>query len=293
MPIRKTAGFLLLFCMIFFPAVNISAATENVEEDDYINPITVDRVFAVDVSTGMFAGVNSAFYFDLPDVWNGYVDVDRVNLEPGGDILEKYNFYCKSSSGLFRHQPLMTLIVFDITKWRDNLYPLAVVLKTTDYVFAAEMGEKDTFRMESDIAVFNMCYQAISSIEQIKKCIILPEGQEEEEYFTVTVNGEKMASGVEIMDGIYYIALREVCEAFGYTITWIEDERAVVIEIKGDFIDKIFIDGELTAYAPNINVRIINDRVYVPMAYFMRVLRKNVEADERGNVTVTSQLSAR
>ena len=249
----------------------------------------------VDISEGVFAGLNAEFYFVLPPEWydaegNLLVEVHRITYADDADILDWFNIYFLGSSELWQ---VMRLYVYDKVHWRDGFYPLSVVLKTQSYVFAVDWGESRRFMDPAERELFVQVLDSVSGVSQILRCITLADGHTQELEFSVIVDGEILPSPVEIVDGVFFIPLREACDVFGYNIWWTESEQMITITNNGILLDQFVMGNDTdTEFSPRFNIRTINDRVYVVTAYFVDVFRKNVQIDDTHNVIITSRIGS-
>lgn len=279
---KKTICFICIFITIASSAgYSVKAAV--------FDPGMVRDFTSVDVSIGLFLGQEADFYFLYPSEWFNYagqplVTTTRLTYTDDGELLDWYIF--EYYSGL-RVWEVMRLYVYDRQKWRDN-NPYTVVAKTKDYVFVVSYGELSGMMTAEETVVMKRLLEAVSSKDQLDRCINCDDSQVEELTGAVIANNVVLDAKVEYINDTYYIPLREACEAFGYTIRWDNATRKISIYNGDIFMDEFMLEkGAVTILSPKYTVRLINDRVYVAMVYFVGVLRKNVSMDELGNVIIS------
>lgn len=247
----------------------------------------------LDVSEGVFAGVSTDFYFNLPSEWfdedgEALVMVMRITYTEGPEILDWFNIDFVGNHGLW---PVMQLYVFDRNLWTPDFFPLTVVMQTPRYVFAVNMGEASDWMAPEELEAFEPVLAAVSRISDIAERIDLGPDQFADQEFAVIVDGNVLEAPVELVNDRFYIPLREVCVALGHDIYWCDYERKIIISKDDEMIDSFFINpGDETALSPRYHVRIINDRVHVVAAYFVSVFRTHVQIDAANNVIITSQI---
>ena len=250
----------------------------------------------VDISEGFFAGLNAEFYFALPDEWfdqegNPLVVVTRDTYADDSDISDILDWYNISFLGSNELWLVMHLYVFDRFLWMEGFFPLDVVMRTQNYIFAVTMGGISPLMTLRELETFRNVLGAVSGSNSIADLIELPPGQAEELEFAIIVDGEVIPSPVAFVNDRFYVPLRDVSAALGFEIEWCSVDRRVLITNDGEFVDQFFLGpGEETVISPRYHVRLINDRVHVVPSYIVGVFRKNVQIDGASNVIITSRL---
>lgn len=245
----------------------------------------VNVVKRLDTSDGLIDGEKAEYRFLLPQdkTCREYLVVDRVVLNNTMVALEKLDFYCLSYSGKFKPAHIMSLYVFNRSQWNTE-YNLIKVTNSKSYVFAVYI-EQDNYPFSNqpeDNAFFKYCRNIISNPDYLKSSIILPRSQLNNFRYTIFVNEVPLPGNVILRDGFYYVPLRSVCEKIGYSVTWNERRKSVEVT-RGSFKHTFqFTNG---VYNGNgYRIIIINDKSYATTTYLLRVLGKDVEIDESGNV---------
>ncbi|MDR1703356.1 MAG: copper amine oxidase N-terminal domain-containing protein [Clostridiales bacterium] len=246
--------------------------------------------YAVDISERRFSGQNASFYFNMPEAWYDaaglpMVSVKRRILPENDAVLDWFTIEYTGS----QEWAIMRLLVYDKTQWRDNATPLIVVMKTQDYVFAVAPDIPDAEMPAADRPGYDAVLSVVMTAAQIKRCIGLASGQQEERSLAVIAGGAVLDAGVVIINDIYYLPLRSVCEAFGYDIGWDQSTNSVTIDLEGERVDSVTLPQNFESGTHrNYAVRVLNDRLYIVTAYFAGALKMNIMADETQNIILTS-----
>lgn len=95
----------------------------------------------------------------------------------------------------------------------------------------------------------------------------------------VYLNGEKLEKEGIIISDRTYLPVRALCEALGYTVSWENDARSVII---GSAPEKIEKSDSVSIYLDGINLEnaegvIVSDSTYLPVRALCEALGKNVE----------------
>jgi hypothetical protein len=238
----------------------------------------------LDLSGGVIRGEFADYSFAVPSGDSAAaLSADRViNL---GTALEKLDFFVGSKVYPGEIALVMSLYVFGKSQWDDN-YSLKVITRSRDYVFAAYFETLNPFFQPEDRANFANASRLFSGAEYVRKRILLPDAQLNEYRMTPFVNGASVSGGVKYISGAYYVPLRACAEALGYKIEWIDAERTVSVS-RGSFRHSFAVVGG-AYFGKGYVARIIDDRTYVSTSFVLRVLNKNVEIDEAGNVFMFS-----
>ena len=286
-PLRMFTVVIMFSLLVFVrQALGVSDSASDLGDlDELLAPIPVD------ISEGFFAGIWSGFYFMVPDEWLDYegrplIVVDRITYEPGHEILDHFNIGFIGDDGSWWQ--VMRLYVIDRIFWRDDLFPLDVVFRTQSYVFAANIGRVSRHMTPMERGRFYRVWDAVSDVSKIARQIVLAEGQAVEMENTVVADGKTLYSPVAVVNGRVYIPLREAANVLGFEIGWDDDLRKVSVAYEGFLIDHFLLDFE-NGFNQRYPMRIIDDRVHIVPAYFMGVLRKNVQIDGLSNVIITSR----
>lgn len=247
------------------------------------NIYAVDVVTKLDLTNGTIKGEKAEYTFVMPKdaTARDFITAERVTLEDTTKALEKLDFYCASYSQKYKPALLMSLYIFDKAQW-DESYSLKKIMKSRNYVFAVYIEETIPFTQAQDRAFYIYCKNIISNLDNIKKSIIVPKYEMNEYELTVFVNAKPLPDPVKIIDGVFYVPLRQVCEAMNYKVTWNAKTNTVEISKQAFYSSFSLVNG--VYYGRGYKVMIIDGRCYAPTMYFMQVLGKNIEIDESDNV---------
>ena len=241
----------------------------------------------LDLSGGRVTGLNNTYEFRVPALWKDNVIAERNMVDNPIYVLDRIDFLCQSVSRQNKPQLLMSLYVIDKSKWTDSL-PYTPLLLSRDYVFCVTKNARQTpFPSEFDQAMYRACRDEISTPESIRNRIFLSKEQELWRELKVVVNGRELDMPVVIINGTYYLPMRSVCEALGYTVTWIPASMSTSIK-KAGFYDRIPADPAMTQDIRGYKMRLIDNRTYVSVAYVYNVFRTIIEIDDAKNVYVIS-----
>jgi len=232
-----------------------------------------------DISQGHIVGINVDYYVKIPEEWQGTVYVERQTQSERLET-ERLSFYCLSKSGRFKAEPMFNIYIIAEGKWNEEY---TIVKRNGFYIIAVEYFDGSGFDYAPDIEQFNEEMSYAGTVEKLKNLILLSgEGKK------VYVRSVATSSPPETVDGLYYIPLREAAEALGYTVNWWQKDSTVVIDRKApkQFRDSFKMTTETTENS-GCKMRLINNRTYVHTAYFVSVLKANIEIGEDGNVYIS------
>ena len=241
----------------------------------------------LDLSGGKVTGLDGAYEFKIPVIWQDNVQAERVPEGNPAYVLDRIDFMCLSVTRQYKPQMLMSLYVIDKKQWSDNLsYTPALISK--DYVFAVTMGEGvNVYRSPWDRALYQACYDEIATLEAVKNKFKLSKMQELWREMTVFVNRKELDKPVVFIEGTYYLPLRDVCESLGYSVTWSSSSRYATIR-KGTFSDRIPAHANMTSDMRGYKMRLVDGVTYVSAAYLYSVFRLVIEIDDAKNAYITS-----
>ena len=249
---------------------------------------TAQQPVKLDISGGRVSGLNNAYDFRVPIIWKDNVIAERNMIGNPSYVLDRIDFSCLSVTRVYKPRLLMSLYVIDKSKWSDSL-PYTPLLISKDYIFCVALGVRGVaFPSEFDQAMYRACSQEISTLEAIRNRITLSKEQALWRELTVFVNGTELDMPVIIIDGTYYLPMRAVCEALGYTVTWSSTSQFTTIK-KGNFVDRIPARPNMVTDSRGYKMRLIENRTYVSVAYLYNVFRTIIEIDDAKNVYVISQ----
>ena len=238
----------------------------------------------LDISQGHIVSINIDYYFKVPPEWQNIVYADRVSSgESGSFVTEHLNFFCVSKSGRFKPEPMFNIHIIPEKDWADNS-SYKILKRNLAYIFAVEYFDGSGFDYAPDSDQFKEAMSYVDSVEKLKT-LLLVSGVEGKKVY---VRGVATSSPPEVVDGLYYIPLREAVEALGYTVNWWEKDSTVVIDRKAprEFRDSFKISSSTTE-SGGYKMKLINNRTYIHTAYFTRKLKANVEIGGDGNVYIS------
>ncbi|MDR1210040.1 MAG: copper amine oxidase N-terminal domain-containing protein [Clostridiales bacterium] len=273
------SGFLKSVAAVVCALLVLQAVPARAEEDTVVKSRT-----RLDTARGYIAGLNADYSFNLPhDASARQIIIDRVILRDATMALERLDFFVAPVTAGPEPAPLLSLYVFTNYQWND-MYRLKRVLKSRDYVFAAYFEDKNPFTDLADRTAYTYVKYLLGDVDRLKRLIVLPPNQTSLYEFTLFLNGEPLTDPIIERGGTYYIPLRRLCEAMGYGVTWMAPKRTVYV-IKGTFRYSFAISGTVY-WGKGYVVSLIGGRCYASSGFFTRVLKKNLEIDEWGNVYV-------
>ena len=265
----------------------IQALAQSADADIWLSTASGRQSTRLDLSRGRITGLNNTYEFRIPALWKDNVIAERTIIGNPSYVLDRVDFSCQSVTRQAAPQLLMSLYVIDKTRWTDSL-PYTPLLISRDYVFCVTKSNRaSAFTSDLDKAMYRACSDEISTPEAIRSRIFLSQEQELWRELTVVVNGKELDMPVVIIDGTYYLPMRAVCEALGYTVTWSQATRTTTIK-KGTFIDRIPAEPNMVRDSRGYKMRMINNRTYVSVSYIYNVFRTIIEIDDAKNVYVIS-----
>ena len=247
----------------------------------------VRTVTRLDLSGGKVTGLDGAYEFKIPVMWQDNVQAERETEGNPSYVLDRINFLCLSATRQYKPQLLMSLFVIDKKQWSDDL-PYTPALVSKDYIFAIAMGAtKSAYSSPLDKAMFQACYDEVSTVEAIKNKFKLSKSQELWRESTVFVNGAEVDKPVVFIGGTYYLPMRSVCEALGYLVTWLPSSESAVIRRVG-FVDTIPVTAKMMSDSRGYKMRLVDGSTYVSVSYLYNVFRLIIEIDDARNAYVMS-----
>jgi|GEM_PF-1365397 len=288
--LRKGAALLLtalLLTALLVAASSLPVAATGFSAANAAYSGAVRTTMSVDISDGWVRGVNNAYEFKVPNLWKECVLAEREMVGNPDYVVDRINFMVMPASRQSAPQLLMSLFVIDKTHWRDSL-PYTPVVFSRDYVFAVVKGmTKTPFASSIDNARYKACDAEIATAEAVKSRIVLAPEQALWRSMAVFVNGKLVDNSVVLIGGVYYLPLRDVYEALGYTVSWSQATQSVTIRKAGGFYERLKISAGMLSDERGYKMRLIEGRTYVSTAYVYSVLRATIEFDDRKNVYVT------
>jgi len=233
---------------------------------------------------GSVRGLFAEYRVEIPrDPAAGHLLVDRVvfaNLTPS---LEKLEFFVRPVTVGPAPAPVLGLYVFTREAWRDT-YNLTVVTRSRDYVFAAHFEEDNPFTDARDRAMFAAC-RSLLTLANVQRMLVLPASQLNERSMSLFANGNLLArNAVVSRGGVYYLPVRLLSEALGYRVAWDNRTRRVTIS-RGSF-SQSFVMRSSTYQGRGFTAIMIDNQCFASTSFFSRMLNRNIEIDEWGNVYV-------
>jgi len=248
---------------------------------------TVRMATRLDISGGKVTGLDGAYEFKIPVMWQDNVQAERETEGNPAYVLDQVNFLCLSATRQYKPQVLMSLYVIDKKQWSDNL-PYTPVLVSRDYIFAVTMGTgKNVYISPLDRAMYQACYDEVSTVDAVKNKFKLSKVQELWREMTVFVNGAEVEKPVVFIGGTYYLPLRNVCEELGYSVTWLAGSKSATIR-KDGFYDIVPVAVNMTSDTRGYKMRLVDGTTYVSVAYLYNVLRLTIEINDARNAYVMS-----
>jgi len=256
--LRRLTAAVLIFALLTcgFPAVRVFGATTT-----------------VNISGGYIQGESVDYYFNIPWKWHGTVIVERQS-SPDSGAVEALLFYCGSISGRSKPALMFTLHVFNKASW-TNRARFEKVKESGDLIAAIVREQPAYFEFRNDQFAYEEVFEYIDTAEKIGELVFLNTIQPERRIY---INNVAIHAQAVVENDVYYIPLRAVAEALGYTVTWDEDNSIVEIfrsPLLTSSVDRFKITSQTKKhekFPQQIQVRLINDRTYVMTAYIKWVL---------------------
>ena len=238
----------------------------------------------VNIRNGVIAGEKVGYYFTIPENIAEYIWAER-NTPSNSSLLEQVTLICQAGPSE-PSCPLISFYVYKRLAWKPS-EGIVEMFRTNDYVFAFESYENRFDRGTYNYYTFRYCASLVGSAEKAGECVFLPPGQRREYKQTVFVNGKAMTQKVVLEESLYLVPFREIAETLGYTVEWEEAGRLVKIAGRG-FKDS-FAMTPTTISAHGYRVRMVSDRTYVSVGYFVKYLGISMEIDSNRNVYLSAK----
>lgn len=112
----------------------------------------------------------------------------------------------------------------------------------------------------------------------------------------IFINGQHVPAMPKsyVEGGRTYVPLRYITEELGFTVDWIEEQQAIIIQRKNFPTLKLFV-GSNTAYVGNKTVdldapvQIRGDRAFVPIRFISEQLGYKVQWNPNGNKVIINK----
>lgn len=253
--------------------------------DDQKAPPVINMVVSLNISSGIVSGDSTGYQINLPEDVIKHLQVERVLLRERNTIVEKVNYYCVPPSKKYKPALICTFYVFYKHKWGEE-YMLTPIMTTKDYIYAVKIYEENSFEKTDveDRQIYNFLLKKFANPTSIKNSISLSRDQKILTENALSVNGVVLNEKAKVIDSVYYLPLRAVCESLGYKVSWYKSSGNLSIT-KDDYFDSFNISNS-SRIPGGGNLTIINGRTYVSTRYFLTNLGCSIEVDENGNVNV-------
>ena len=234
----------------------------------------------IDISQGHIVSINIDYYFKIPTEWHNIVYAERIT---DGVAAESLYFFCVSKSGRSKSEPMFNVHIFNEKDWSEDI-PYKVLKRNLSYIFAVEYFDGSGFNYAPDADQFKAAMSYANTVDKLKN-LLLVSGVEGKKVYVRSV---ATFSPPEVVDGLYYLPLREVAESLGYTVSWWPKDSTVIIDRQEpkQFRDSFKILSATTE-SGGFKMKLINNRTYVHTAYFTSKLKANVEIGDDGNVYIS------
>ncbi len=243
--------------------------------------LLTNTVFAgtkVDVSSGKIIGKNGDYYFKIPVSWENYVTAERENSN-GHKYVDKINFYYEPRDSENSRIFLMALFTYNVNEsnYNDNE---KVMLATDKYLFTTLNAKYNPYNSVNDRIIFGRFLVELGNKDFISSKIIIPKSITDDKSNTIIVNNNFLEDyrAVERKNELY-LPLAEVGRKLGYDVKWYSGPRVVTLDKAKDSI-------AVNTNSKNQRAVFINDRVYMPVNFFMQQFNINIEVDVRNNVKI-------
>lgn len=243
-----------------------------------MNTYAAQRRSNVDISDGKVVSSKSDFYFDVPISWNNYIEVFR-STDSSKIYMEKFDFYyLPRDDGNYRSF-LMSLYVYDINNWKLEKNHV-ILLKNDKYVISTLRAENNYYYTPTDKIVYDRFLSEIWTYQFLSSRIV-GIGIPESDNYTISVNGSRIKDKAIEVNGVVYLPLRSVCNPLDYSISWNGATSSVIVD------NRVSI-GNLSTNSGDFGSRIINNKTYAPVIFYVNKLKLNIDIDVNNNVKISN-----
>lgn len=236
-----------------------------------------ERRYNIDISDGKIFSSRGDFYFDVPISWINYIDVYRTT-DSSKKYIERFDFYYLPRDAGNHRAFLMSLIVYDADDWKLNPNE-EVLLKNDRYVISTVRVENNYYKTNTDKIIFDRFLSEIWTYEFLSSRII-GMGIPTTDSLSISVSGQNLNDKAILDNGTVYLPIRSVCNALNYTVSWDSNSSSVLIN---NYI-KI---GNLSSTTGDYGAKIINNRTFAPVYFFVTQLKLNIDLDINNNVKIS------
>ena len=232
---------------------------------------------------------------DIPELWQGHLLADREKPSKTDGPVEKLAFYYLPQDNLTKPVPVLHINVYDKERDRERQFTpepnFDVFLETRRYNFAFMYDSEASAALTDKVDQAIVRQIAARASDDIFLAGLIWPASDDEKIFTNTlwVYGERLRAKPFKQKNVTYLPIRKVCEALGYKVGWLEDDRAISIyKAKTDEYFFLLLDNPKNnpAISYGYQITILNDSAYISTLFFTTHLRVNIRVDERSNVFI-------
>ncbi|TWI57986.1 stalk domain-containing protein [Halalkalibacter nanhaiisediminis] len=284
-----------------------SAISEDESEDDDEQQETVNKEEMIQKLHSMLEGAQGATAnevitnllkqnFDLEELLSSFKELAEVEIEEGsGEKKEEYKAYAETLREQFEKEKASLKEKLEKAKEvSEELYEKELEIYQNMLENLAELYEKSgdiqsAFNLQSEAVKANL-----SNLESYKKLATLYEETHNYQGIKAFVNGEHPTFDVPPMvkEGRTLIPFRTISEALQANVSWVAEDRAVVVEKDGVEVKLVigvkqaFVNGQQVSL--DVPAEIIDGRTVVPLRFLSEAFGANVqwEAETRSVVIV-------
>jgi len=228
----------------------------------------------------------SDFSIRVPDTWVNYISVETEKTNSKTGIVEKFNFYYKPKSSVNKPLLLMSLCVFNKSDWYNvNNVSYKKVTEDVNYVFAAVTASTNPYTNADDKTIFRRLTTEANDMTLLENMLVFENKIVSNETDSITVNGKMLKGKVRYIDNnIAYIPLREACDLLGYSVTWYQKERSVLVWKSAS--EHIRFYPDYPSKNSGYSIKIFDSVTYVNYSFFIWWTKANVEVDANRNIVI-------
>lgn len=263
----KLYAFVFLICLNTLGHKKVFGADSN----GTVKSININKIIKGEL-TDITISVNS--------IWQKNISMEFETSESETSFTEKYYFYYKPIDDTLDKFCFMELGIYKNNIWNKQ-DEMRKITSSYDYTAAVKLNENPLSFSSDKVILDNMIKDANNDL--FLKNMIGFEGSTVSSS-TVYINGKALetAAYASTNTSVVYVPIRQACEKLGYTVSWIQKGQRIIIT--GDsFYNELTLDGRINKKYHVISRGGIS---YVSSAYFLQVLKCNVEIDSKNNVKI-------
>ena len=219
------------------------------------------------------------FNITIPENIVKYLSIHRTFDFANNDYYEKYDFYFALNDSEVKTQ-LFTFYVMDEYNYTGSKYKL--VKRTKDFIFCADFTQQAAPSDAYAKMVYQSCRNVFTDIDNFGRLITVPKSQQLEYEYTVFLNRSPLKTKLIIVDGAYFLPMREVFEKMSYKVEWINKTSTIRISKGSASYSFAIKNGGYHTKSARIIVR--NGTAYIFIAFFVSPLEMNYTIAKYDNI---------